>query len=214
MELEGQQAGRPGVCSEAQARDRGRRQQAAAEKAESQAAAAQQAQADWKKLKDTDAEHPYLIAKHIGPHGAKETPDGRQLVIPVFIDEKISSLQYISGNGDKLFLKGGKIAGGYYRIGGKPNGTIYIAEGFASGATVREARVKGRCWWRSLTATSSGRRVRCARKYPDIKIVIVADNDLKTDGNPGVTHARKAAAAVGGTVIVPRAPLNLKASAT
>lgn len=178
------------------------RQQAAAEKAESQAAAAQQAQADWKKLKDTDAEHPYLIAKHIGPHGAKETPDGRQLVIPVFINEKISSLQYISGNGEKLFLKGGKTAGGYYRIGGKPNGTIYIAEGFASGATVREAS-KG-----TVLVAFSDRNLKAVaewahKKYPDDKIIIVSDNDLKTEGNPGVTHAQAAAAAVGDAVVIP-----------
>lgn len=177
------------------------RQQRTVDLAESQAAAAQQAQKDWTKLKDADAEHPYLIHKHIGPHGAKETPDGR-LVVSVRVDEKISSLHYISEDGTKRFLAGGKVGAGYYRIGGKPNETVYIAEGFATAASVREATgetVYAAIFCGNLLPVAQYLR----KKYPDIKIVIVADNDLETDGNPGVTHARKAAAAVGGTVIVP-----------
>ena len=176
------------------------RQQRTIDLAESQAAAAQQARADLAKLKDTDAEHPYLIAKHIKPHGVKETPDGR-LVVSVSIDEKISSLHYIAEDGEKLFLKGGKTKGGYYRLGGKPNGTIYIAEGFATGASVREATKET-----VFVAFACGNLKAVAewahKKYPNDKIVVVADNDLETLGNPGVTHAQAAAAAVGGAPVV------------
>lgn len=42
--------------------------------------------------------------------------------------------------------------------------------------------------------------------HPDAKIIIAADNDRFTPGNPGVTHARKAALAVGGLVSIPQFP--------
>jgi len=41
-------------------------------------------------------------------------------------------------------------------------------------------------------------------KFPDAKIILCADNDRFTPGNPGVTKARKAALAVGGRLLVPR----------
>jgi putative DNA primase/helicase len=38
---------------------------------------------------------------------------------------------------------------------------------------------------------------------PGAKIILAADNDAKTPGNPGLTAAKKAAAAVGGLLAVP-----------
>ena len=43
-------------------------------------------------------------------------------------------------------------------------------------------------------------------KFPDIKLIICADNDRFADGNPGVTKATAAAQAVGGLVVVPQFP--------
>ena len=133
-------------------------------------------------------------------------------MISVSIDEKICSLQSIppEEGGTKLFLPDGKIKGGYYRIGGQPNAIAYICEGFATGASVREATGET-----VFVAFTCGNLKTVAewvhRKYPDSKIVVVADNDLKTEaekaagktGNPGVEHAQEAATAVGGTVIIP-----------
>ena len=59
-----------------------------------------------------------------------------------------------------------------------------------------------------------GRRLRCwqpgargarrsAARRPRAQLVIAADDDCETDGNPGLTAARKAANAVGATVAVP-----------
>ncbi len=42
-------------------------------------------------------------------------------------------------------------------------------------------------------------------KFPDLPIVVCADNDTKTEGNPGVTKATEAAAAVDGLVASPDA---------
>ena len=41
------------------------------------------------------------------------------------------------------------------------------------------------------------------REYPNVSIVVCGDNDQWTDGNPGLTAAKKAAAAVRGVWVVP-----------
>ncbi len=40
-------------------------------------------------------------------------------------------------------------------------------------------------------------------KFPDAKIIICADDDVKTDGNPGLTKATAVALAVGGLLAIP-----------
>jgi putative DNA primase/helicase len=50
-----------------------------------------------------------------------------------------------------------------------------------------------------LSAVAKALRVR----YPDLKMVVAADNDTETEGNPGLTKARAAAKAVGGRVVIP-----------
>ena len=39
-------------------------------------------------------------------------------------------------------------------------------------------------------------------KFPHIEITLCADNDMNTPGNPGLSRAREAAAAVGGLLAV------------
>jgi len=43
-------------------------------------------------------------------------------------------------------------------------------------------------------------------KFPELRLVICADDDRETPGNPGVTHATAAARAVGGFLAVPKFP--------
>ena len=43
-------------------------------------------------------------------------------------------------------------------------------------------------------------------KYPALKIIVAADDDHLTDGNPGMSKATAAAQAVGGLVAVPSFP--------
>ncbi len=81
---------------------------------------------------------------------------------------------------------------------------MLICEGFATGASLYEAtRIP------TLAAMDAGNLERVAtdmrNKYGDnMKITIAADNDHTTSGNPGVTYAEKAAAAVRGTVVIPK----------
>ena len=85
------------------------------------------------------ADHPYLAKKGIGVHGARATGDGR-LVVPLYDqDGTLSTLQYIDHEGGKLYHSGGQTTGKFWQIGSLDEpGTLYIAEGFATAATIHE----------------------------------------------------------------------------
>lgn len=88
---------------------------------------------------------------------------------------------------------------------GKSNGTTVICEGFATGASIHEATGMA-----VLVAHSAGNLKAVAEalraKHPDERILIAADDDWQTDGNPGLTKAGEAAQAAGATVVVPQFP--------
>ncbi len=151
-------------------------------------------------------EHGYLTRKHVKVvDGLRLAQDGR-LVVPVR-DETgaVMSLQYIAADGGKKFLAGGQVAGAYFAIkatSGAKDGPLYIVEGLATGLTVHAATgqtvlVAFHCG--NLQAVASMAR----EKYPAREIILVADDDHKTDGNPGVTKATEAARAIKGKVAVP-----------
>ena len=79
---------------------------------------------------------------------------------------------------------------------------IYVAEGFATGATVHGATAAPVAV--AFTAGNLGAVATSLRKaYPDTALVICADDDAKTPDNPGVTQAQKAARAALAAVAVP-----------
>ena len=176
------------------------KQQAEADKAKRHAEIAEKARADWKDYKTAPDDHAYLIRKHVQPHGLRIDAASR-LVVPMYADGAIQSLQFIADDGGKRFLPGGRVSGCYYPIG-KPEGVLCIAEGFATGASIREAT-----GYAVAIAFNAGNLDPVARtlraKFPDLLIVICADDDWKTDGNPGRTKGEAAALAVGGIMVLP-----------
>jgi putative DNA primase/helicase len=146
-------------------------------------------------------EHPYLTKKGVRPHAVKVGADG-QLIVPMRdTTGKLHSLQFIGADGTKRFLTGGRKAGCYFSIG-KPNGMICIAEGLATGASIHEAT--GHAVAVAFDAGNLRLVAEALRaKLPDIRIVLCADDDHLTPGNPGLTKATEAARAVGGCVAVP-----------
>lgn len=144
--------------------------------------------------------HEYLTAKGIKPHGVK--CDGVRLLIPMRDTAgTVHSLQTIAPDGDKRFHYGGAITGNYFSIG-KPDGLVIVCEGFATGASIRESTGHA-----VAVAFNAGNlqpvAVALHAKYPALKIIIAADDDYLTEGNPGLTKARAAAQAVAGLVAVP-----------
>jgi len=176
----------------------------AAEEAEARKRAQEIAQAIWRRSLPC-TEHPYLTSKGINPHGARLVSSGLrkgELVIPV-VDSRgvIHSIQTIDVDGGKHFLKNGRKQGCCFPIG-KPKTTLFIAEGFATAASIHEATGEA-----VLVAFDCGNLRPVAEAllaaYPDYPIVVAADDDYRTDGNPGLTKAIEAAEAVCGKVAVP-----------
>src|SRR5437764_262196 len=114
---------------------------------------------------------------------------------------KLHSLQFIGQDGSKKFLSGGRIKGGYFAMG-RPDGVILIGEGFATCASAHEATghpvaVAFDCG--NLRAIAEALRA----KYPNACIVLLADDDYCTIGNPGIAKAKEAANAINGAIAIP-----------
>lgn len=155
----------------------------------------------WTDCTSADPAHPYLARKGVRPHGARVTGDGR-LVVPLYTPEgALSSLQYIDADGGKLYHSGGQTGGCYWMVGTMDDpGVLYIAEGFATAATIHE--VTGRpC----VVAYSASNLVPVTgdlrERYGAVQeLVIVADNDAS---GVGLRYADQSSARYGARVIVP-----------
>lgn len=172
---------------------------AEADRVERQGNAAKRAAELWKGAAPAPTDHPYLTKKGIGPHGVR-VHDGR-LVVPVRCGADLVSLQFIGPNGDKRFLTDGRTGGGYFSIG-KPADVLCIAEGFATGASIHEAT--GHAVAVAFNAGNLETVAKAMReKFPGLRLILCADDDSRTEGNPGITKATEAARAVDALVAVP-----------
>jgi len=89
----------------------------------------------WNNAKPAPDDHPYLVKKGVKAHGARVFKGA--LTIPVMKGGEITSVQFISGDGSKRFLKGGEVAGGSWTIPG--NDQQISTEGYATGCSIHEA---------------------------------------------------------------------------
>ena len=175
------------------------RKQHDAEQREKQAQAAAVATQMWLKSQPC-AEHPYLAGKGVKAHGLRV--HGGLLLVPLRdANGLLHSLQTITAEGDKRFLPGGRVKGCYLSIG-RPSGRIVVAEGYATAATIHEDTGSA-----VAVAFNSGNLLQVAKalrsKYPCIDLVIAADDDWQTPGNPGLVAATEAARQVGGLLARP-----------
>ena len=146
--------------------------------------------------------HPYLSRKNIGAHGTRLLGD--LLVLPLLDGaELLHSLQFILPDGGKKFLTGGRVRGCYFAIGNlKAAVALCICEGFATGASIHEATGHP-----VVVAFNAGNLLSVARAmrehFSSLPIILAADDDAATEGNPGITKATEAARSVGGLLAVP-----------
>ena len=111
-----------------------------AEKERRQAKARREAEAIWKLAQPASKDHPYLAKKQIKPHLARTYKE--RLILPLRdADGVLHSLQFVSPLGRKSFLYGGRVTGCCCGLG-NVNGRIYIAEGYATAATIHEVTAK------------------------------------------------------------------------
>jgi len=155
----------------------------------------------WEQSTEAPTDHPYLLSKKVHPHGLKSSRG--KLVVPLYDQDSVpQSLQFISPDGEKKFLRGGLTKGCYYPIGGAPDKILYVAEGFATAATVHEAT--GSAVAVAFNANNLKPVAKALRaKFPNLEMVICADDDHQTKGNPGIRKAIEAAAATRSKVVIP-----------
>jgi putative DNA primase/helicase len=177
--------------------------QTAEEEAERKAAqetAAEKAATIWNGAEEAPADHRYFLNKHIKPYGLRAVKG--LLIVPMRdTTDELHNLQFIKGDGTKKFLAGGRVSGHYFGIGA-PDGVLCITEGYATAASVHEATGHA-----VAVAFNAGNLLPVAKelrsKFPDVRLILCADDDHRTAGNPGITKATEAARAVGGLLAVP-----------
>jgi putative DNA primase/helicase len=129
------------------------------------------------------------------------------LIVPLENEaDALTSLQFISPQGEKLFYRDGQTGGSFFTIANKdekPESSLIVCEGLATGLSLWECT--GDPVFVAFNACNLLPVAEVARrKFPDRKIVIAADNDV-ADGksNTGLEAATKAAEAVGALLAVP-----------
>ncbi|MCW5599421.1 MAG: toprim domain-containing protein [Nitrosomonas sp.] len=151
----------------------------------------------WNCARPASESFPYLRRKNIPPCGARQLANA--IVLPLHDESgRIVNLQFITPEGQKRFLSGGKKRGCFYLIGDLTE-RILICEGFATGASLYEATEE-----MTVIAFDCGNLLPVAqiirRKYPDTEIVICGDNDIN---GVGQRAANEAALAVDGLIHIP-----------
>lgn len=121
-------------------------------------------------------DHPYLLGKGINNADgiAKIDSKGKTLILPIYCysevgTKEIISIQFIQEDGSKSFKKDCSTSGGFLEIG-KPNGTTFLCEGFATGMSIHKAT---NC--HVVVAFNAGNLPKVATHFPSS--IIVADND-------------------------------------
>jgi len=157
----------------------------------------------WSQAGAASAEHPYLQRKGIKAHGARITGDGR-LMVPLYnSDGELSSIQYIDHQGGKLYHPGGQTGSMYWLVGSMDDATtLYIAEGFATAATIAE--VTGQPCAVAYSASNLVPVTGILKEgHPTLDICIVADHDAS---GVGQRYAEQASAKFGVRMTTPPVP--------
>lgn len=171
--------------------------------------AAQRAAAAWKAC-SPNGDCEYLHRKGVQAHGLRFSPQGA-LVIPLLdTANKIHGLQIIRGKPkagerrrlDKEFWPAGLAKKGHFHLIGLPGDLILVAEGYATAASLYEATGIP-----TVVAFDAGNLAPVCealrKRYKVARILICADDDAFSEGNPGVTAASAAALQVGGAFVAP-----------
>ena len=154
-------------------------------------------------LPNATNDFPYLVKKSVFAIGyLKFNPASKQLCLPLTdIEGNVKSMQYIDAEGNKKFHPGTSTTGVFFgyqldRLDKEPDLPILITEGYATLATVA-SRLDFPCVAAMTCHNLLPVAADLKKKYPGHKIIIMADNDHMTKGNPGLTKAREAEAKLG-----------------
>ena len=201
-------------------RDRKWKQQQAEREADRQLQhdeARAQAQALLDHARPATDDHPYLLRKRVKAYPGVKAGNWPQrqrencLLIPLrTAGGQLATVQAIfpdkpsdGRDRDKDFLRGGAKQGAHFVIGDPAAApVIVIAEGLATAATLHEAT--GYCAVMAVDAGNLRPVAEAIRAiHPGKRILIAADNDRHTEGNPGLSKATAAAEAIRADLAIP-----------
>lgn len=172
------------------------RRQRAQEAEKRHQAAAATARDIWERAAPATTEHDYLRRKRVPALCARVL--GRELLVPLrTVDGELVNLQRIYPDGGKRFLPGGRITGAFCLLASElpERGELYICEGWATAATIHaQTRLPVAAAMNAGNLQPVAEAIRKAR--PLLSLVVAADNDHRTEGNPGIRYGRQAARAV------------------
>ena len=173
--------------------------------------AAQEAARVWRSYRPgINMQSDYLQRKGVGAHGVRWAPseNGSFAIAMADTTGKIWGIQIICGQNrkkgelEKEFYPPGLAKKGHFHTLGVIRDTVLITEGYATGATLYECTGLP-----VVVAFDAGNLLPVAeaihKAHRGARIVICADDDYLTDGNPGVTKAQAAAVAVSGQWVKP-----------
>lgn len=181
----------------------------AIEKLQAQAQAASDAEDFWKTCSDNPSSDYLALKKIKGLYGCKTSmgEEGRSLIVPMRdVDGKLWGYQEIRADRSKKFGYQQKKSGNFHIIpfieALQDQSTVYIAEGFATAASIHEATGLS-----VVVAFDSGNLIHVAKalksKYNDKAFIICGDDDRFNEKNVGRESAEEAAKAVLGKAIFP-----------
>lgn len=165
---------------------------------------------------------PYLERKRVEPEqGLRFFHDGTLLVPMLRYDvtedqekdpeyagpRRLVGLQKIAPDGSKRFNKGMWKEGAAVRLGKKPKDgdVLLMAEGVATALSIRRALERAHPVFVAFDAYNLVPVARILRAlYPKSPILVCSDDDHETEGNPGVTMAKRCSEAVGALVCTPQ----------
>lgn len=185
------------------------KKQAEQARAEEVAAASRKAQWIWSKYSPA-GESDYLQRKQVGAHGVRFGPHNTVAVPIADANGKLFGLQLIRSDAaiagtkkiQKKFEPKGLAISGRFHLIGSPREVVLIAEGYATAATIHETTsLPIAVAFNANNITPTAKALNQA--YPDALILICADDDYLTDGNPGVAQAERAVNTVGGRMVKP-----------
>ncbi|HJE54689.1 MAG TPA: toprim domain-containing protein [Acinetobacter pseudolwoffii] len=172
------------------------------EEAKIQKNAARKAQSLWRSTHQS-GECAYLERKKVPNLGCLINHEG-DLIVPLFDENgEMWNLQYIKYDGEKTFLKGGRVKGCFHFIGTVElqDPVICIAEGYATAASIHLAT-----GYPVAVAFNAGNLLPVGmaiqKNNPHARLIYCADDDSAKE-NTGLNCANEAVAVTGGIVLLP-----------
>lgn len=179
------------------------------ERRDNERQAAMDAADQWQRAGPATAEHGYVARKRLDPAPLRQS--GNTLYVPMYdADGGLWNLQRIGPDGEKRFLRGGRVDDLFCIIGDFTGAKeVAIGEGYATMDAVHQTM-----GFPCIVAFSAKNLLRVARMWadarPDLDFTIVADDDAglaekRPDiGNVGRIAAEAAAAEIGAAVAYPQ----------